>query len=223
MSEHNSWNNKLYNKIAEIVPKAGLVFEIGAYDGSDIPIIKGVWQNAVIHAFEPDPGNYALAAKFACPDVVVNQLALSNTVGPVTFYQALDCRCENRQDDRGWWFKTAGSLHKNGAIHLQVQPTLVNSPITVQATTLDTYCGGTLKPEVLLMDTQGCEYEILEGATETLKTVRAVLCEWSKQPIYEGQKLYDDLNALLDRAGFKFHENHLCWQDFHGEGIWIRK
>lgn len=213
----------MYRKVKAVVPSPSLIFEIGAYDGSDIPIIKSVWPNAAIHAFEPDPDNFLAASKYACQDVAVSQVALSNAAGPTTFYQALDCRCENRQQERGWWFKTAGSLHKNGALHLQVQPTLVNNPVTVQATTLDAYCGSTLTPEILLIDTQGCEYEIMEGATETLKSVKAILCEWSKQQIYEGQKLYDDLNDLLDRAGFKFHDNHLCWQDFHGEGIWIRK
>lgn len=223
MSEYNDWNDKLYRKIKEVVPSPSLVFEIGAYDGSDIPIIKGVWKDAVIHAFEPDPGNHALAVKYACPEVVINNLALSNTVGLTTFYQAIDCRCENRQDDRGWWFKTAGSLHKNGALHLQVQPTLVNNPITVRATTLNDYCGSTLRPEVLLIDTQGCEFEILEGASAIMPGVKAVLFEWSKQYIYEGQKLYDDIAALLTGHGFKFYENHLCWQDFHGEAVWIRK
>lgn len=223
MSEHNAWNDELYRKIKNVVADPKLIFEIGAYDGSDIPIIKAVWPNAAIHAFEPDPDNYNLATKYSTPDVVVKQVALSNTIGPTTFYQALDCRCDNRQQDRHWWFKTAGSLHKNGALHVQVNPTLVNNPITVESTTLNAYCGDTLRPEVLLMDTQGCEYEILDGASAILPGVKAVLFEWSKQHIYEGQKLYDDIAALLDKAGFKFCDSRLCWQDFHGEAIWIRK
>lgn len=105
MSDHNEWNTRLYQKVHKIVSDPKLVFEIGAYDGSDIPLIQSVWPSAKIHAFEPDPGNYLEVAKYANDDVVVNHLALSNKSGSSTFYQALDCRCGDKQAERGVWIR----------------------------------------------------------------------------------------------------------------------
>lgn len=206
-----------------VISNPALVFEIGAFDGSDIPTIQSVWPGVAVHAFEPDPDNFAKVKAFESPTVVVNQLALSNKSGPTTFYQVLDCRMENRQADRHWWFKTAGSLHPNGDPHKSLQPTLVDHPITVQAVTLNDYCGATLRPEILLMDTQGSEYEILEGASAILPTVKVVLFEWSKIEVYQGIKFYDDIAKLLEGYGFKFFSNRLCWGQHHGESIWIKK
>lgn len=206
-----------------VISNPAFVFEIGAFDGSDIPVIQSVWPGALVHAFEPDPDNYAKAKAFESQTAFVKQIALSNKSGPTTFYQVWDCRMEDRQEDRHWWFKTAGSLHPNGDPHKSLQPTLVDHPITVQATTLNDYCGETLRPDILLIDTQGCEYEILEGASAILPKVTAVQFEWSKIEVYQGIKFYDDIVKLLEGYGFKFFSNRLCWGQHHGESVWIKK
>ncbi|MDJ0835082.1 MAG: FkbM family methyltransferase [Acidobacteriota bacterium] len=60
-------------------------------------------------------------------------------------------------------------------------------------------------PDFLSMDTQGSEYEILEGAAQTLeRSVLALRLEVAFQPIYKGQKLFGDLCALLTERGFQF-------------------
>ncbi|MBU1121688.1 MAG: FkbM family methyltransferase [Candidatus Omnitrophica bacterium] len=60
-------------------------------------------------------------------------------------------------------------------------------------------------PDFLSMDTQGAEYEILQGAKETLKSnVLAIVLEAEFQPIYKGQKLFGDLVTFLSSQGFEF-------------------
>ena len=54
----------------------------------------------------------------------------------------------------------------------------------------------------LKIDTQGFEWQVLDGASETLAHVKGVLCELSLVPLYEGQKLWMDLIQRLEREGF---------------------
>jgi FkbM family methyltransferase len=58
-------------------------------------------------------------------------------------------------------------------------------------------------PDVLTLDTEGTEYEILEGAGALLqKEIVCVVAEVAFLPIRQGQKLYGDVAALLARRGF---------------------
>ncbi len=70
---------------------------------------------------------------------------------------------------------------------------------------LDTMARDYLKPgEVpfLKIDTQGYEDRVLDGATELLIKARGVHLELSLVPLYEGQKLFDDLVERLGSLGF---------------------
>lgn len=54
----------------------------------------------------------------------------------------------------------------------------------------------------LKIDTQGYEWDVLDGATETLDKIRGILCEVSLIPLYEGQRLWKDMIERLESAGF---------------------
>lgn len=61
------------------------------------------------------------------------------------------------------------------------------------------------KPDFLSMDTQGAEWDILNGAKETLKTsVLAVALEVEFHQMYLNQKLFGDISSLLTLFGFQF-------------------
>ena len=53
-----------------------------------------------------------------------------------------------------------------------------------------------------MIDTQGFEWEVLDGASDTFVRARGVLCELSLVPLYEGQRLWLDLIERLESAGF---------------------
>jgi FkbM family methyltransferase len=62
---------------------------------------------------------------------------------------------------------------------------------------------GVHPPDVLTLDTEGTEYDILEGADRLLRTeIVGVVAEVAFVPLREGQKLYGDVAALLSRRGF---------------------
>ncbi|MFT5663258.1 MAG: FkbM family methyltransferase [Gammaproteobacteria bacterium] len=52
------------------------------------------------------------------------------------------------------------------------------------------------------IDTQGFEWEVLDGAPEALKNANGILCELSLAPLYEGQKLWRDIIDRLESEGF---------------------
>ena len=210
------------SEVKKFCREASLVFEIGAYTGLDIPAIHRLWPDAEIHCFEPMPEAFSSLARFSSEHIVCNRVALTNVKGPVTFYQVNDSAVTD-QSRRSVWFKTAGSLLRAGAQICSAGPTLVEVAIPASGTTLDEYCHPMgLKPDILLIDTQGSEYQIFEGGTETLKTVKAILCEWSKLELYKGQKMLEDIERLLGAAGFskKFEVNQ--WSNFHGDAIFAK-
>ena len=66
--------------------------------------------------------------------------------------------------------------------------------------------GETFWGELVKLDTQGTEYEILEGARTTLGArTQALVCEVEFFPIYRGQKLFSDVETLLRGLGFAFY------------------
>ncbi|MGC1781924.1 MAG: FkbM family methyltransferase [Acidobacteriaceae bacterium] len=75
------------------------------------------------------------------------------------------------------------------------------SPIT----TLDAVAGRYLKDArapFLKIDTQGFEWQVLEGAKDTLPRLKGVMLELSLVPLYEGQRLWQEMIRRLENDGF---------------------
>ena len=60
--------------------------------------------------------------------------------------------------------------------------------------------------EFIKLDTQGTEYEVLRGATRTLRerTV-AIVAEVEFFQVYEGQRLFTEVELMLRELGFTFY------------------
>jgi FkbM family methyltransferase len=72
---------------------------------------------------------------------------------------------------------------------------------------LDTIASTYLKPGsrhryILKIDTQGFEWQVLDGASQTLKTAQGVICELSLVPLYKGQRLWREIVDRLEGEGF---------------------
>ena len=52
------------------------------------------------------------------------------------------------------------------------------------------------------IDTQGYEWQVLDGAPETLRRAKGVLIELSLVPLYEGQRLWREIVDRLEAEGF---------------------
>jgi len=54
----------------------------------------------------------------------------------------------------------------------------------------------------LKIDTQGYEWQVLDGASHMLPVVKGILCELSLVELYQGQRLWLDIIKRLEREGF---------------------
>jgi FkbM family methyltransferase len=59
-----------------------------------------------------------------------------------------------------------------------------------------------VKSVLLKIDTQGYEWQVLDGGIETISMARGVLIEMSLVDLYEGQKLWQDIIERLEANGF---------------------
>ncbi|MBN9692340.1 MAG: FkbM family methyltransferase [Verrucomicrobia bacterium] len=57
-------------------------------------------------------------------------------------------------------------------------------------------------PTLLKIDTQGFEWQVLDGASDILPRIQGVICELSLVPLYGGQHLWLDIIKRLEAAGF---------------------
>jgi FkbM family methyltransferase len=76
---------------------------------------------------------------------------------------------------------------------------------TVPIKTLDSVAGQYLKDAraaFLKIDTQGFEWQVLDGALDTLPHIKGILVELSLVPLYEGQHLWREVIDRLEVEGF---------------------
>lgn len=91
--------------------------------------------------------------------------------------------------------------------HLDAAPksTYVTSE-TVEIATLNRALKGRIQNQdrvFVKIDTQGFEWEVIEGATEILPLTTGILCEISLVPLYEGQKTWREIVDRLELEGFR--------------------
>jgi FkbM family methyltransferase len=108
------------------------------------------------HAFEPNERVFKYVAKNLCatPCVYVNNEALSNKNGALTFYK------EKANGSSGTGTLNAEVVRKWSKEHDEV---------TVRCTTLDTYISSHRIPTVMKLDVEGAELQVLEGAVNLLE------------------------------------------------------
>ena len=83
---------------------------------------------------------------------------------------------------------------------------------------LDDVAAGCLqgsKAALLKVDTQGFEWEVLDGAAQTLDKVAAVQLELSLVPLYGGQRLWRDYVDRMERLGFQLYFAYPAFIDEH--------
>jgi FkbM family methyltransferase len=87
-----------------------------------------------------------------------------------------------------------------------IESTRLERLVSVEMTTLDEVCiksGESI--DVLSIDTQGFEYEVLQGADYVVRaTTVFVICEVSFFEMYKGQRLFGDIHNWLNERGLRF-------------------
>ena len=63
------------------------------------------------------------------------------------------------------------------------------------------------------IDTQGYEWQVLDGAYKTLGNAKGIICELSLLPLYEGQQLWRQIIERLEEEGFVLWALHKAFSD----------
>lgn len=163
---------------------------VGGHLGNEIPTILANYPNCQVTVFECSQRYLSQLKKRFAKETRVEVIgkAVSDCTGSVDFYETN--------------LKGSGSVLKVGKLAQSSYGMEQAEAFPVEAIRLDEYLQDN-QLDVLQLDVQGAELKVLQGATQSLKHVRAVFSEVSVKPnLYQGAVVIDDLNKELKRAGF---------------------
>jgi FkbM family methyltransferase len=184
-----------------LIPVGGTCIDVGANIGVfALPFAKRVGDRGTVHAFEPDPANFARLEANAVLNgfdhvVKCHQLAVSNASGEVSFYRS-------DSSESGW-----GSM-------VEFKDISVGREI-VRAITLDDFLAAEKieKVDLLKVDVEAHEPELLEGSRRSLgaQVFQFILIECNGVRLAQRGKVLDDLLRPILGAGYlpQFREQTL--------------
>ena len=190
-------SNSATAQLAKALEVAGInvVFDIGANEGQFAREIREYGYAGKIISFEPLSSARKKLLTFASADPkweVHDQSAIGDLDGEIQIHIAGNSVSSS--------VLPMLETHSSAA----VDSAYIDSE-RVPIARLDSIAGRYLTPESKLfikIDTQGFEWQVLDGARVTLQQARGVLCELSFVPLYDGQRLWRVIVDRLDAAGF---------------------
>lgn len=173
------------------------IVEIGAHNGAHTGWMKGIFPNAVIHCFEPDPRAVQSFRQRTeeYEGVFLHEMVVSNRVGQVEFYPSLD----RMNDGKSKVWDCSGSTRRPTG-HRRVHPDIqFGEPTSVASTTLDQWCEewSVSRIDLIWMDVQGAELDVFAGASASLSRVENIYTEYSVVPLYEGAPTLPEIMTSL--------------------------
>jgi len=167
---------------------------VGAHDGTMAIAINEVFPGCTFYLFEPVPDVYEKLVQHA--ESHNNMYCINSAVGDKE--ELLDMYVDS--------FSPASSILPYESIALQEYPFLGKINNTkVHVNTLDKLLknNSVSAVDLLIMDVQGYEDNVLEGAKQTLKTCKVVISELSLQKLYSGSSTFNSVYQTLISKGFK--------------------
>ena len=174
------------------------IFDVGAHQGQTSTLYNNLFKNATIYSFEPSPEAFEVLKKTceAHKNITPFNIALSNTSGSVKFHL-------NQSSQTNSLLKTDDRSDKTWPVNLLNTKETIN----IDCVTIDDFVtqNNISHIDILKLDTQGTEYQIIEGAAQTiaLKKIKLIYLEIITMPTYSGQKHFDEVLYLLRSKGFQ--------------------
>lgn len=178
--------------------------DVGARGGAHDMVEPLAAQTAVL-GFEPDDDECArlLATKQATApwaQFALDPIALANAASTATLHLLSAATNHSLLPPNEAFTK------RYGMVKFEQVGTTKLKTATLDSILFGPRAGQPFWGEFIKLDTQGTEYEILEGAANTLtQRCVAVVTEVSFCEIYKGQKLFSEVEQLMRRHGFSFY------------------
>jgi FkbM family methyltransferase len=146
------------------IRKDEVFYDIGANYGFYTALAADIATSGEVHAFEPVPFCFSYLKRNFGGDrkVVLNSVALSDSVGHIKFYDASASGRSVASSVFRAAFEGTGVAYKQ---------------IDVPVTTLDAYLERNPPPTLLKIDAEGSEYMLLKAASRTLRTAPEIVME----------------------------------------------
>ncbi len=183
------------------------VIHVGAHIGQEVPFYAT--KNVPVLLFEPLPGPFSELKQTIKPysQMVARNTAIGDTEESVTIFES------NKNG-------VSSSILKPEK-HLEVYPDRTFKPKPVPQTTLDKYFEtNEMKYNTLVIDVQGYELFVLNGATETLKSIKYVLLEVWKDIMYENSASLQTVQKFMADNGYVQKEIDLDTFPIFGDALY---
>ena len=186
-----------------------VIIDAGANVGQSIFTFRSVFQEPVIHAFEPGVETFAELERrtSSLPGLRLNNCGLGSHHGLMEFVQ-------NSHSDMSSFLEPADECW--GTIQ-ERRKTLVR--------TLDEYCTeqNLSSIDILKSDTQGFDLEVIKGAEEMLRrnAIHFIFVEITLWGLYKGAPGIEEIYSFLTERGFSlvsfyqfhYHYPKIAWTD----------
>ncbi|MDB9303324.1 FkbM family methyltransferase [Nodularia spumigena CS-591/12] len=172
-----------------------LVFDIGANKGQFTTELRSIGYEGRIISFEPLPDAHQKLTRSAARDPqwdVHPQTAIGDFDGEIEINIA-----GNSVSSSVLPMLDAHSTAAVGSAYISKEK--------VPIARLDSIAGAYLccsEKYFIKIDTQGFEWQVLDGSRKTLANAQGVQCEMSLVPLYEGQRLWLEMMERLNSEGF---------------------
>lgn len=201
------------SRLKEFFPKPNGILQLGAYDGGESEAWKEWGCDNIVYV-EPNPFLF---------QQLVKKVGLENCY-QLAVYDKDDLELEmNLVFSKDRTNLGCSSL-------LDPSPILLQNPylercgkIKIQTTTLEKLLTKHPNVDTLILDVEGLELICLKGAGLLLKSIKAILTEFTLKTRYRGDCLLSDLDKFLAPLGFdrvitEFATPEKSW----GDGLFIR-
>jgi FkbM family methyltransferase len=168
-----------------------VLLDVGACTGS-YSLLASLNKNLIVYAFEPTLKSFQhLKANIEIHELLDKQVfiynqAISNYEGIGKFYTVIadSCIALSMLDGRPAWHKK----------------TTMNK---VNVITIDSFCGDSIIPTAIKIDTEGNELNVLRGAKSTIEKYRPLIsCEFNQENTDQYGYNVNDINKFLTNLNY---------------------
>lgn len=181
------------------------IMDIGSRDATEAKRFKPISPASIVYAVEPHP---VLFSKM-CQDQDVSTLGI----------RPVNCALADKQGELTFYINDAqalnGSLRKSeGAVR----------ELSVKVDRLDNVVGSEIvAPAFLWVDVEGLAWEVIQGGARSLDRVACIHIEYETEPLFEDQKTFSEVKALLAEKGFSQWADTYCEEVSQGNALFIRR
>ena len=202
--------------VQKLLPENPIVFEVGAFEGSDSVKLAKTWPKGVIISFEANPERFTQYQKKAIEfsNMQGYNLAVNTYNGTAEFFLCWGTNGKDRV------FEGASSLlpaAESMAIHY------MGPKITVPCVILDDWCQQNHIDafDFMWLDLEGFEIQFLKSSPQILKDTKVIYTETNFYGFRQGTSQYGQLKAFLENQGFKMIA-HWYNEGLQGDAIFVR-